>query len=336
MVRFPYRAPREQVICPACAAASLAALAVYKLPRPVNNRRTGFISGCDECGLVFVNPLPSDEELAELYSPDGDWGRPRGAGHEHEEDERPTKPGSKKWRAMFAATAPELDVTRPPAGARVLDFGCGTGKFLDVLQDCGWTTFGIETAFDQAFVRHRRLAEIPRDATFDLVIAHHVLEHITRPLDLLRQLAGACRIGGYLLVSVPRLDTLPQHGDYKYMINRTHVTAYTRACMETLFARSGWRPLDSPADEIIVGGRATSKRLRLLAARTDRPIPAPRQPLRSARASLGAYQQAIGSRPRLERLGLVRLSAGIREGRRQLRHRTRQGMSRALAVFRPH
>ena len=37
-------------------------------------------------------------------------------------------------------------VTTPPKGAKVLDFGCGNGKLLDALQECGWDTWGIETA----------------------------------------------------------------------------------------------------------------------------------------------------------------------------------------------
>ena len=122
---------------------------------------------------------------------------------------------------------------RRPPGARVLDFGCADGKLLDALQDCGWETWGIESAVDTAFARHRRLDAIPKAPTFDLIVANHVFEHVTDPLGLLREFAGACRVGGYLHVGVPRFDTLPIHRDYKYVINgRAHVTAYTWPCLQ--------------------------------------------------------------------------------------------------------
>ena len=103
--------------------------------------------------------------------------------------------------------------TQPRIGARVFDFGCGFGVWLNSFQDRGWITSGLEPSTDVAFVRHERLTSIPADARFDLVIVWHVLEHLPRPLDTLRALAAALAPGGFCLVSVPRVDTLAVHGD---------------------------------------------------------------------------------------------------------------------------
>src|SRR2546421_5360613 len=72
-------------------------------------------------------------------------------------------------------------------------------------EDC--RPWGIEPAVDRAFQRHRRLDAVPAAPAFDLVLAILVLEHVANPLQLLRQFAGACRVGGHLLISVPRFDT---------------------------------------------------------------------------------------------------------------------------------
>jgi 2-polyprenyl-3-methyl-5-hydroxy-6-metoxy-1,4-benzoquinol methylase len=320
-----YRAPRERDRCPACESSSLAALAPFRLPAAINGRRTGLVSGCEACGLVFVNPPPSDAELSTMYSHTGEWaqGRVRDVrqGRVHEEttgEARPQKgPGSGTWPRLFDPIRSELDVTRPPAGARVLDFGCGRGKFLDVLAPCGWETFGIEPALDAAFARHQRLDAVPAEAAFDLIIAHHVLEHVSNPLLLLRQLAAAAKPRAFLLVAGPRLDTLPLHGDYQYVISRVHITAYTATCMMGLLARAGWEAVEPPRDEVLVaGGRRTAARLRILARRVSQVPAPPSRPLDAARAALRAYRRQTGKGTSLERLGLVRASARLTELRR--------------------
>ena len=284
------------------------------LRRAVDGQRTGFISGCDDCGLVFSNPLPSDEELARFYSPSGEWGAPRAVLAQETAEQRGE---SRSWTRMFEPVHDALDVTAPPPGARVLDFGCGDGTLLNHLRDCGWDTWGIETAIDHAFRRHNRLRAIPSEPMFDLVIANHVLEHVTNPLALLEQFATACRSGGHLVVSVPRLDTLPVHRDYKYVINgRAHVTAYTWACLQGLLARAGWKPVATPPDRIGKGGgRETVARLRAVARRVDGPLPMPVAPADEARAAVRGYHSGVASRPVLERLGLWRLAARQAEAR---------------------
>jgi len=293
---FVYRAPRERDRCPACDSPRLAALAVHRLQTRIDGRRTGLVSGCEDCGLVFVNPAPSAAELSAMYAPTGEWAEGR---LQDAAPAGPPKPGgSGSWPRLFDPIRGELDVTRPPAGAKVLDFGCGTGKFLDVLGACGWETYGIEPALDDAFSRHRRLFEIPSTPTFDLVIVHHVLEHVLNPLGLLQQLAASARLGALALVAGPRLDTLPVHQDYRYVISRVHVTSYTSTCMIGLLARAGWQAVAPPADEVtIAGGRKTAARMRLLAKRVDRQPPLPARPLDAAREALRGYYEQVGPAP---------------------------------------
>jgi SAM-dependent methyltransferase len=318
--RAIYRAPRELLRCPACGSADLAALGTQKLPTAVDGRRTGLISGCESCGLVFVNPFPTAGELATMYGPDGEWAHERTDESLAPPPALDAPPGSGSWPRMFDAIRGDLDVTSPPAGARVLDVGCGRGKFLDVLKPCGWETFGIEPAMEAAFPRHQRLESIPPEPLFDLVVVNHVLEHTTDPLTLLRQLAAATRPGGYLLVGVPRLDTLPRHRDRSYVISRIHVTAYTSTCMIALLRRAGWEPAEEPPDEIpISGGRRTSARLRMVARRVDGSRPGPAQPLGPARAALREYHRQHAPAAVAARLGGARVAARGLETKRRLR-----------------
>src|SRR5688572_758569 len=321
--RILYRAPRELTRCTTCRSSTLAALGLHKLPSILDGRRTGLISGCEDCGLVFVNPSPSDTALESMYGPQGEWAVGRQDDVSAVKADEELKPGSGSWRHMFDGIRHELDVTRPPRGARALDFGCGRGKFLDVLKPCGWDTYGIEPASGAAFVRHHRLDAIPREPAFDLVIVHHVLEHVADPLDLLKQFARATRPGGYVLVAVPRLDTLPDHHDFTYVVSRVHVRSFTSVCMEGLLARAGWQSVEAPPDEVAIsGGRRTSARLRMVARLVDRALPLPARPLVPARRALTAYyrQQPAGTlAERLVRGGHVRMAARVVESRRKTR-----------------
>jgi SAM-dependent methyltransferase len=281
-------------------------LDLLMLRKAVDGRRMGFVSGCEECGLVFCNPQPTAATLQKLYSPEGDWGAPRAA----EDDGRPAKPRGTSWARVFEPIGEVLPVLSPPPGAAVLDFGCGDGRMLDALQDCGWKTFGIDPAVDRPFLRHARLQVVPDRPSFDLILANQVLEHVSNPLAVLKEFARAARPAAFLLVSVPRFDTLPVHRDYKYVINgHAHVTAYTWPCMQTLLARAGWSPVAAPPDEISKGGgRRTRARLRVIARRAEAPVTHPDAPAAAARIALRQFY-AQATRPALHRLGMFRLAA---------------------------
>src|SRR5262245_24313725 len=133
-----YRVPGESEQCPACGSSRLYELDLLMLRPAVQGYRTGFVSGCDECGLVFSNPPPTSEQQDRFYSPDGEWGSRRNdaggplpASHEREDHEAAASSGKrshgKSWSWPFAAIRGELSVTAPPAGAKVLDFGCADG-----------------------------------------------------------------------------------------------------------------------------------------------------------------------------------------------------------------
>ena len=317
-----YHVPGECECCPACGSPRLYDLNLRVLRNVIAGRKTGFVSGCETCGLVFANPQPSAAELAQLYSPEGKWGLRRGEAEPVAQV--PAMPRGRAWARMFDPIRGTLSVRSPHPGAAVMDFGCGTGKLLDSLQESGWSTFGIEPAMDHAFRRHQRLEVVPDVPSFDLIVAEHVLEHTPDPLRLLRQFAAASRPGGFMFVSVPRLDTLPEHRDYKYVLQgHVHITAYTWPCLHALLARAGWSPVAPPPDVTPKGrGRRTRSKLRVLARRVEGPIESPSRPAQAARAAFRAYYAQHDDRPMLERMGLFRLAAVSAEARRRRARRT--------------
>jgi 2-polyprenyl-3-methyl-5-hydroxy-6-metoxy-1,4-benzoquinol methylase len=325
-----YGPPGERRTCPACGGRALAHLDPMWHFRRDASRYVGFATGCRTCGILFANPFPTPEALAEFYAPESEYidrrrGRVDAKGRSLVDSPDPgTSAGSRhnpRLKALFASIEKELDVSNPPPGAKVLDFGCGPGRMLNRLQLLGWDTYGVEPAVKSAFVRHRELAAPPTEATFNLITVHHVLEHVVNPLEIIRSLSTALVDDGFIYISVPRLDTVALHGDLRYCINsHTHIVSYTERCLRTLLAMAGLTPVavrnDAELDRMLT--RGDPRRLRLFARKTGVVPPLPANPLGAAEDALRAYyarhpEEAAG---RLGNLAPVRLRAGVLQRRK--------------------
>ena len=168
--------------------------------------------------------------------------------------ELPEDPKPWAWerrRALLLAEAAK--------GERVLDLGCGAGRFVAALRDAGTDAVGVELA-EAALERARRnvpgaelhalgpAGAIPlEDASVDLVWCSEVLEHVPDTAGLLSEARRVLRTGGRLLVTTPSHD-LPRRAllalarfDQHFDPLGQHVRFYSR--------RSLARVLDSFAFE---------------------------------------------------------------------------------------
>ena len=129
------------------------------------------------------------------------------------------------WRAgqerrlqMILAAAGER------ARGRVLDDGCGLGLYLQRLASEAEVACGLEYDADrarQAGARGLRVARAAAehlpfaDGSFDLILSHEVLEHVTDDRHALQEIARVLRAGGRAVVFVPnRGYPFETHGVY--------------------------------------------------------------------------------------------------------------------------
>ena len=120
---------------------------------------------------------------------------------------------------------------RVRTGERVLDLGCGEGRFAAELESAGARVVGVDVA-EQPLTRARALH--PRlelrlvdgegswdleDASFDVVWAGEVIEHVADTAAWLSELRRVLRSGGRLLLSTPA------HGP----LTRAHMALSERA-----------------------------------------------------------------------------------------------------------
>ncbi|MFB9056792.1 class I SAM-dependent methyltransferase [Mariniflexile ostreae] len=97
-------------------------------------------------------------------------------------------------------------------GKHLLDFGCGTGDFLQTAKQQGWTVVGVEPNTDA-----RTLANVKTDnavfdsdylltceaCTFDVITLWHVLEHLPNLEKDITLLKSLLKPNGILVVAVP-------------------------------------------------------------------------------------------------------------------------------------
>jgi SAM-dependent methyltransferase len=140
----------------------------------------------------------------------------------------------------------ELERLALPAGARVLDAGCGSGRTLEDLVRYG-EVYGIELDPEAAElarargageVQTGRLEELPYEPqTFDLITCLDVIEHTPDDRATLRELRRVCRPGGWLVVTVPAYQALwSLHDEANH-----HFRRYGRATLRAAAVGAGWR-----------------------------------------------------------------------------------------------
>ena len=123
-----------------------------------------------------------------------------------------------------------------PAGARLVEVGCGKGYFVELIQADG--TFSIE-GFDGAYeggnpAIGKRYLTADDSLTADLVILRHVLEHIRKPhefLGLLKKIFGDADT----YIEVPDFDWITKNHAF-FDITYEHVNYFSPRSLTFLFS----------------------------------------------------------------------------------------------------
>jgi 2-polyprenyl-3-methyl-5-hydroxy-6-metoxy-1,4-benzoquinol methylase len=157
---------------------------------------------CQNCGLVYINPQPSFDELGNFY-PKIYYGE---------------KPFLYEKLDAFTRFRQIKKIIK--LGSIILDIGSGRGLLLSQLKRKGCEVIGTELSeMSSKYARgslnlniiNKNLEDCAFEKKyFDVITMFHSLEHLISPLKTLKEIYRIIKPGGTLVIEVPRFNSIYQ------------------------------------------------------------------------------------------------------------------------------
>lgn len=207
------------------------------------------IKQCAKCGFRFTSPRPNDEDLGQYYKAESYVS--------HSDTKKGLVNTLYHWVRSYTLIK-KLQLVMHYSGlkkGRILDYGAGTGAFLNTCKMNGWDASGIEPDADARKVMADKfqISSYPnwkeaKDQNvlhdLDVITAWHVFEHVPDLKETIAELRAALKQKGKLIVAVPNPDSF----DAKYYKENwaaydvpRHLWHFSPADMERLMREQGFK-----------------------------------------------------------------------------------------------
>lgn len=164
------------------------------------------ILSCNNCKLRFTNSIPAEDQIGRYYQSE------QYISHTDSNNGLFNKTYQFVRSHALRSKRNLVENFSLTNAGYILDYGCGTGAFLNEMKLSGWNVMGIEPdpgAMNKAIVLTgvdvkppSALAEF-KAKSFDAITLWHVLEHVHELHATIDKLKDALKLGGYLFVAVP-------------------------------------------------------------------------------------------------------------------------------------
>lgn len=200
---------------------------------------------CTQCSLV-IHSQPLDHLVDYQSGSMHNWA----PGHS---DGKGPKPKSDLARrcASIASMAAENSIKS------VLDFGSGNGAMVEKFEE-DFEAYGLEpdsvarnSAISRDLTIFATVDEIIKSGLrFDLITLFHVIEHLSKPSEVISELRDLLKPAGFCVVETPNsMDALltlyecEQFQDFTYWSH--HPMLHSQRSLEALFSNAGWEITES-------------------------------------------------------------------------------------------
>jgi 2-polyprenyl-3-methyl-5-hydroxy-6-metoxy-1,4-benzoquinol methylase len=205
------------------------------------SHETFSVNRCQVCGLGITSPRPEVENLGSYYKSD-----------EYISHSGKTSGGIGllyKTVRSFALNWKARIVDQKNENPSALDFGCGTGEFLQTLKKRGWKVEGVEPSDDARSkaeaLCHQKINSslaLISDQRFDVISAWHVIEHVPDLTETIQRLTSLLKKDGTIFIAVPNYESADakQYEEFwaAYDVPR-HLWHFSKKSMTQLLATYG-------------------------------------------------------------------------------------------------
>jgi|GEM_PF-526181 len=197
---------------------------------------------CAKCNADFIYPSPSESDLNAAYDGAAYFGGDHVVGGYSDYDEQ-TAPVLPTFEAL-------LDEINPnnKTGLRLLDVGCAYGTHLGIALERGLSATGIEISaharaeaskrLDGKAIIYKNIEDLPTER-FDIVILMDVIEHLTNPREVFKDLQdkGLITSETTLIITTPNVRSgaaLREGVKWRYYHPPYHCTYFSAKAMRNL------------------------------------------------------------------------------------------------------
>ncbi len=230
--------------CPICGSTNFKHLLKAKSYRVTSEEFS--IDQCKSCSHAFTNPVPNQDAIGEYYKSDNY------ISHTNSSKSFIDLVYQKVRNISLAKKEKLLGKYISNKENMFLDYGSGTGHFVDYLFGKKWNVVGIEVSKEARKNASSRIYNVLHGLNFlDKIKENHlsgfsmwhVLEHVYEPSDLLKTLYGKLESNAYGFIAVPNYqseDAKLYRENWAALDLPLHFSHFSKQSMDVLLSKTGF------------------------------------------------------------------------------------------------
>ncbi len=163
---------------------------------------------CIDCNFLFTNPRPDTEHIGNYYKSDQYIS--------HTDKSNNLINSVYKLARIYTLNKKVKLISSLANDKNILDFGCGTGDFLNACKSNSWKIHGFEPDKDASIIASKKtgieilntISQLDDLKNISIITLWHVLEHISDLNNTIQKLLGTLSENGKILIAVPNHESL--------------------------------------------------------------------------------------------------------------------------------
>jgi len=230
-------------VCPVCKNTSFSNFLICK-DHSISGESFA-LTQCKKCSFVFTNPRPDESTLPGYYESE-DY-------ISHSNKSNSLINFIYKLVRNYTLQQKIKLIKKYTSEKKILDYGCGTGEFLQACQKKGFNTIGFEpnqSARNQTIDKGIQTVESLDDLKekVDVITAWHVIEHVPDLKKTIKTLKKKLNKEGILIIALPNLNSYDAKYYKEYWAGLDvprHLYHFTQESFGTLIAKTKLSLIDT-------------------------------------------------------------------------------------------